>query len=317
MSTIKNICDGLKRYYESLDEDYDKLFTNYCDDNGFDTDQVIEEIGNDPMENMLIDFDDEFPFASPPESTVAKTQQILLIIQKIYHNPSISFEVQMPQFNRALFDITEKDIKEIRKIYKKQCPVIYSSIELDVAILCILAIGRKSKIDYLQHLVDDYSFARIKAAGACISEEKWASNHNHFRLLKNIKGALKLKGLMQCPIYRIPFGAVKAYGNLSYGAKISPKLTFTHSIEINDSLETVIKYIHAVVHFIGNLISTNYCCPFQVDLWIAGGESIETDRNKIDNIKGECIDYIGNIKQKLEENKLNYILQNDIDTIDI
>eukprot|EP01084_Bolivina_argentea_P076212 138118_1 len=315
MSTIKNICDGLKRYYESLDEDYDKLFTNYCDDNGFDTDQVIEEIGNDPMENMLIDFDDEFPFASPPESTIAKTRQILDIIQKIYHNPSISFEVQMPQFNRALFDITEKDIKEIRKIYKKQCPVIYNCIALDMAILCTLAIGRKSKIDYLQHLVDDYSFARIKTIGTIsrINEEKWASNHNHFRLLKNIKGVLKLKGMMQGSIYRIPIAAV-----IGYGRKIAPKFLSTiPTFQINDSLETIIKYIHAVVHFIGNLISTNYCCPFQVDLWIAGGESIETDRNKIDNIKGECIDYIGNIKQKLEENKLNYILQNDIDTIDI
>eukprot|EP01084_Bolivina_argentea_P076208 138109_1 len=40
---IDKIDKGLKRYYESLDAEYDALFTNYCDENGLDSDAVVEE----------------------------------------------------------------------------------------------------------------------------------------------------------------------------------------------------------------------------------------------------------------------------------
>eukprot|EP01084_Bolivina_argentea_P230882 389500_1 len=172
---IESIDNGLKRYYESLDMQYDALFMDYCDENGFDSDAVIDEFGTDAADNMLVDFDDDFPFAKPPENATERAQSILDLIQKIHNNPSISFAVTMPKFDKYFFKISDEDIEEVKRIYKKQCPVIYNSgMDNDFTFLRILAIGRKNKFDYLQHLVDDYFCARIENIGQPFTEEHWS-----------------------------------------------------------------------------------------------------------------------------------------------
>eukprot|EP01083_Nonionella_stella_P296020 1005766_1 len=108
MSTeIEKIDEGLKKYYKSLGKEYDKLFSNYCDDNGFDEDALEEELQVDPSDCLLVDFDDNFPFKKQPTD---KVRFIFDLILKIKNNPGISFGASLPIATCMEDQITKKQI---------------------------------------------------------------------------------------------------------------------------------------------------------------------------------------------------------------
>ncbi len=90
---IDKICGALSRYYQSLGKQYDKIFSNWCDDNGMDDETVSEELTVQPADCLLVDFDDNFPFQKPPTD---KAQAIFDIIRKCKDNPNISFALPFP-----------------------------------------------------------------------------------------------------------------------------------------------------------------------------------------------------------------------------
>merc|ERR1719385_176817 len=63
------------------------------------------------------------------------------------------------------FHITLQDMREVKEIYKTQCPVIWTSASKtsgdDAVFMQALAIQKKLGFDYFMHLVDDYLLDRI------------------------------------------------------------------------------------------------------------------------------------------------------------
>eukprot|EP01084_Bolivina_argentea_P131320 231809_1 len=100
-SLITQIDKALSGYYQSLNEDYDELFQNYCEENGFDTDAVLEDLDKDPVNSLLVDFDDNFPFITDPES---REKTIFEVILKCKNNPKIRFDVPMSSENVTLHE---------------------------------------------------------------------------------------------------------------------------------------------------------------------------------------------------------------------
>ena len=99
---IQQICDGLCRYYQSLDQPYDKIFSKWCalDDVQFDG-ECVDDILRDSVEECdLIDFagdmnknGSEFPFNDEYRLKDRKTRQeyIYFIIQKCAANRDVNF----------------------------------------------------------------------------------------------------------------------------------------------------------------------------------------------------------------------------------
>ena len=59
--------------------------------------------------------------------------------------------------------ITTDNLEDIKKLYETQCPSIYNQgMSVDPGLLQVIAIGKKIRIDYLQHLVDVYDRARVQ-----------------------------------------------------------------------------------------------------------------------------------------------------------
>ena len=94
--------------------------------------------------------------------------------------------------------------------------------------------------------------------------------------------------------------------------------------KINDSLHLITKYIEASIEFIADLLNEagpertmRILCPFQFDLCIACGKpkskenkgtfkEDSDDEDDDDKKEDQFCDIIGNIKEKLEKNKLKY-----------
>lgn len=85
------ICTGFKRYYESQGKEYDRIFTIFCEENGYDDDEMIEgEMGDEvELEDCpLTDFDADFPVPKGQN----KEEFIYTLIQKIIDDPDITFD---------------------------------------------------------------------------------------------------------------------------------------------------------------------------------------------------------------------------------
>eukprot|EP01084_Bolivina_argentea_P319326 553874_1 len=98
--SIEQIDKQLKGYYQSLNKPYDELFSNYCDDYGIDDESLAMELEEDAEDSILVDFDDDFPFAKPPKNETDRRQKIFDLIKKCYSNPDLSFVVSMPEMGK-------------------------------------------------------------------------------------------------------------------------------------------------------------------------------------------------------------------------
>eukprot|EP01084_Bolivina_argentea_P223942 378794_1 len=79
---IGRICAALARYYHSLGVVYDKIFSTFCEDYGIDNDALNDELDGSVAECILIEFDENFPFAKEPKTDVQKQQFIFDVIKK-------------------------------------------------------------------------------------------------------------------------------------------------------------------------------------------------------------------------------------------
>eukprot|EP01084_Bolivina_argentea_P174917 302955_1 len=179
---IELIDAALKKYYESLNAQYDSNFLNFCVDNDFEDEFMAQDIEEDPAESMLVDFDDNFPFAQPPDD---RNSRILFVLKKLYHNPSFSFDKTF-EFRRGFFSISEKDIQSYKDLCENQCPAIYNSAEGDTGFLKTLTIGWKNRFPYLLTLMSDYCVATVNADMKQMCVADWIKTSKHFINLKNL-----------------------------------------------------------------------------------------------------------------------------------
>eukprot|EP01084_Bolivina_argentea_P024205 45137_1 len=338
LSKIEVTSNNLRKYYESLNRNYDNLFTVFCEDNGIDDDGLLNELNEQPDQSILIDFDQDFPFAHVPPTE--KQRDILKIIKHCYQNEKITI-TQLPKFDDNFFNIADTDKDKMKEILKRQCPKLCDKgMENDDNLLCLLAIGHKTGFDYFHHLVDSWFRYRVTQeikAKRPIQMTTWIEdkNNKHFQRLKNVK---------------LRYGET-AYdlakmGVASFPTRICPQLILQPSIRINDSLEKTITYLESACTFIQTLITDKLItesssnntmramCPFQFDLCIAScePEPIENTVTENDDEKSDdddeksdgdddgndekriYVDSVGDIKAKLLANKLKNqteVMQND------
>eukprot|EP01084_Bolivina_argentea_P075345 136589_1 len=118
--TIEQFDDALARYYNLMGSEYANQFSEYCEENGFD--DLAEEMGVDPLDCMLVDFDEDVPFKVAPwydgdVQCVNKTKAIFELLLIIYYNPDCDFQQYDNEFiplqiNEEDFNIKAEDIKQ-------------------------------------------------------------------------------------------------------------------------------------------------------------------------------------------------------------
>eukprot|EP01083_Nonionella_stella_P058587 153410_1 len=135
---------GSSDYY---DADKQGKFFRFCQENGFEEDDIDEEFANSPDDCMYPDFDEEFPLNPPITDDTARQAEIFRIIKYCYDNgkPPTNNSVSgsgkrrksSTSNNKSLHYNTPKDIldipietdkktqKECNKLYRDQCPLLY------------------------------------------------------------------------------------------------------------------------------------------------------------------------------------------------
>ena len=94
---VQNIDEGLRKYYQSLGETYDKLFYNFCHTNEYtdDEENLVEELDADPQDSMLLEaFDiNTFPFNDTytNKNEDSKREFIADLLKKCDQNNKIQF----------------------------------------------------------------------------------------------------------------------------------------------------------------------------------------------------------------------------------
>eukprot|EP01083_Nonionella_stella_P102311 290959_1 len=338
MSLCARTCAAIRRYYTSLSEEYDDLFSTYCEENGLDDEADLrDEIQNDPADCLLVDFDDDFPFKQQPTDEHSRQRYIHNIIRKCMDNPNITFQyiinrsrINTPDFKTVdaeLFELQESgySLDTIRETYKKQCGALYTNAwEIDECFLTMLAVGRKYKFDYLLHLVDDFNRWRILNQGLdkADSTEEWAAEHRHFQQLSKITTSVANQSVNYKEL------ATRAVD--SFSKRVCPKLQLRPMCKIDDELDIIVDYFAAAVSWISRLIrqanrAKEIICPFQVDVCIVVGAPVSEDAKEelkaelTDNDEedddpevdeksqmGQWEDIVGNIEERVQTNKLKY-----------
>ena len=90
MATIQEIDEALGRYYKSFNKEYDHLFADFCEENGFEEYHVAEDINVNPEDSDLVEFDEDFPFEKTPQN---KAEAIHDILAQLYNNPYASISI--------------------------------------------------------------------------------------------------------------------------------------------------------------------------------------------------------------------------------
>eukprot|EP01084_Bolivina_argentea_P104288 186746_1 len=118
------------QYYKGLNKDYSQpgKFAVWADENGFDDDTLIEELGGDPEDATLLEFDEDFPLNK--QDVDDKQKEILSILNYCNDNsaPPPTNVFDPTTLNLGNEHITEDIIKEAHKKYEDQSPGIYETV---------------------------------------------------------------------------------------------------------------------------------------------------------------------------------------------
>ena len=80
--TIDRITHHLKKYYKTMNREFDDEFSIFCEENGYGDDEVDEELFGVAEDSMLFEFDEDFPFETQPIDDVSRAQEIFDILVK-------------------------------------------------------------------------------------------------------------------------------------------------------------------------------------------------------------------------------------------
>eukprot|EP01084_Bolivina_argentea_P147507 258062_1 len=180
---IQQIDQGLSRYYklhninDYFNNDERGKFEEFCDENGFDDNDVKEELDQDIDDCCLTDFDDDFPIN---DVTNDKNQIIFDVIKQClndeyaYSNNKqhASFTLQqqdftIPKLKNNIYsteDNSEDESKYLSEELQIHCSAIFglSDINHDKALISVLYIGIQNiGKPYLNLLADLYARDRI------------------------------------------------------------------------------------------------------------------------------------------------------------
>eukprot|EP01084_Bolivina_argentea_P024385 45442_1 len=112
---IKQTCAALKRYYNSLSREYDDVFSNYCQTYAIDDELLTTQLEGDPLNCILVGFDEAFPAEQKQENT---PKYVFSIIKMCKDNKDISFRNGKPIFGNDV-DKSKHALEELNVNYDK------------------------------------------------------------------------------------------------------------------------------------------------------------------------------------------------------
>ena len=219
---------------------------------------------------------------------------------------------------QKVFDVDESDIARTRALYQKQCPLLLTTkdstedLSSESEFMRVLAVGLKNKLDYLLHLVDDFSRSSVEHIDEYWSVLKWSRNHKHFaEVSRELSGSEHFS--------RTACGAV-----MLFQQRFAPQLSFRPHEVIDDSLEETVKCITSAFNFVAQVLETHddLLVPFQFDLCFVfgkpkfvtvshyvGNEGDDDDDGETGEWKYFSDDVVGNIEARLSDKDLRYYQQ--------
>eukprot|EP01084_Bolivina_argentea_P281838 482303_1 len=260
-SKIDQTCTAIGRYYKSLGKQYNGKFSEFCDENALDVEDVEEELRQKPDECLVIDFDNKFPFPNTVETKEAQARFIYRLIVRCWKNPNHNFQSKIVDVNSAivkeLFKFSKKDLDDMAAVVKAVCPTY--NLENDEGYLHFAAIQHKKDFPLLQLMMDYYQTARIKHGINVEKREftelktKWFENHPVTKLLK-----------------KIPFKNGDAAEMLSatmnmINARVCKVMILSPDVAIQESIELTIKFMHAAIKEAKRHLMFGSTVPFQLD----------------------------------------------------
>lgn len=254
---IDTIDAGLKKHYEDLNKPYKaNQFKNWADEeNGFDDEDVKNELNELPKDNALIDFDQDFPLIKPAENEEERKIAVIQIFNQIARP-----DVMLKRLHKDICSGMEhKWIELAVERYMKQMSVLSAQAKQDEDLKYYLGVNQREGFPFLMFMVD--SFTRDKASyfhkskGAkSLSIAEWAQRNKFL-------GALK-------KYHPQRFNSLQA-AMKSYNARIMNRLQFNTTYLIVDNLRQVAEYIVATPLFIQKLVeqlkADQSAAPFQVN----------------------------------------------------
>eukprot|EP01083_Nonionella_stella_P153368 492707_1 len=334
--SIKQIDNGLGLYYQSRnvtnyydDEGYGR-FRLWADDNGMEIDDIREDLADD--EPMLTEFDENFPLDDTGKQN-NRPKQIRDIILKCLkeQNPFFGKVLQFPDITKSFFDINPKEMLQMKQQYTNQCAsVMNQGMSDDNGLFQIITAGHINGCDeYLQHLVDTYSrdsiayYLQYKDSteyAPTLDINTWSHLDNSplFSALNEFESTFHAVTMTKTAI-------------ASFYGRLAPKLILSGNKKIHDDVERTAAYITSAALFVRDLVREAQTFPFQIDFCIGYKSAREQDEEaktldseddddptdmqeeeKHDDKVG-FYDCIGNVKEKLDANKLRHV-QHTIDT---
>merc|ERR1719295_637166 len=340
---IIDICMGLERYYEFIGMEYPHLmFSEFCEENGYDEESVLDELEMDIEGNALLDLfegDDgtmNIPMESHKQglSDNEKKKFMLKLLIKLHENPNMKFSSKVPEFPvnfGEVFTLTDTDLMRMRNYYKQTIPSMWNTTRLgqNPEVHTILAIGYKHKIPYMQLLVDDYNRMRVKnhLLNHKFTVAAWANQSAHLAKLRNYK----IRGSSHSSAADVARRAVE-----TWNIHVFPKLCagfLPACRQVQCDLKSTARYFESAFNFVSKRMKK--ALPFQFDVSIVaegapervllGDDSSddESDDDSDDDSDDEGDDeyhvgtsemghdYVDDIEQRLKDHKLPYRVLKD------
>eukprot|EP01084_Bolivina_argentea_P247021 413306_1 len=194
-------------------------------------------------------------------------------------------------FNKELFTVSEQEIEEFKQKFELQCPILYERFKDNVyymTILKMMTIEQKNIYtnDYLLHVASEWRRDRIEYGDElrCICHWLPGKHRYHISNIPVIDHWNKLKEIEISPDNYSEFRSADLLVHVSlleiceYHALYDP-LIVPHSFQINDCLETTMKYICAAAEWIDDMIkkSKTSIFPLQIDLCVHYAATIDSN----------------------------------------
>jgi len=313
---IMRINDGLRRWYELKSNDgsgnkyeYEDMFLELCEDNGYEDDEVVEELEENDDQTQL---DDEFLENLCPwveGSNRASTIRKYLNDLRMGVDPSEFTNGTGPQVDPEYFKIRDYEMEKAAKSRQKMASKIMDGgFMYDNTLKYMLAVGDKMKVNYLQLLVDMYlrqfvyyHYENRNKKVLKFNVDAWARENDHI--------AKKLKNIT-CDRNGGTADNVAKAAVRSYLHRVAPKLLLHSANRIEGNLKLVAKFIEQTILFVHKKANEkDTTCPFQYDAVFAFQTAVDVeedaqDDDDDDNDDDDDEDGDGNEDAKVRESPL-------------
>eukprot|EP01083_Nonionella_stella_P008156 23541_1 len=260
---------GDKTYYNNDDSPEGK-FLAYCEENGFELDDIDEEFENEPGDCIYCDFDEAFPLDDSIEvrNEEERLSEVFKVIKYCYLNG------KAPKYMNALkieLATTADDLKTAETRYTAQCPKIFLQSQ-EETLKEVFAIGLKNDFPFISYLVDAYQRDRMLSAGKDLTAATWAKESPY---IKHITSKSKKQA-----------NTIES-GIETYMKRVAPRFHWKAMNKIADDIKPIIKYFVTAGQFVQSLLERQETTPpFGYDVVIVAKNAVSSSTMVMPDLSG-------------------------------